>query len=227
MAATNTAMSLVLCLLVMIICSTHRLLHPQPQLAATAASSSSSPFSSRSKIGKDIIDKTVSFTLYQQETMNRTGYVVVPGVDALAPAPARVVVSDAGEPSADRQPFGSMYVFRDNLTVRADSSSRVAGVAEGTSISTSFDGEDGRRSVSVAKITLHHRGYRGSVSILGGTPNITRPSVYPVVGGTDDFLYAVGYVRSSPVDTRGRTRTTYKMELRLYWPPHAYFAPIP
>ncbi|KAF0918911.1 hypothetical protein E2562_027350 [Oryza meyeriana var. granulata] len=211
MAATNTATSLVLCLVM--IFSTHRLLQPLFHLAAAA---SSSPSSSRSKISKDVHDKTVSFTLYQQETMNRTGYVVVPGVDAAA-----------GQPTDDRGPFGSLYVFRDNLTVRADSSSRVAGVAEGSSISTSFDDEDGRRSLSLSKITVHHRGYRGSVSILGGTCNLTKPSVYPVVGGTGDFTYAVGYVRSSPVHSRGQSTQTYKMELRLYWPPHAYYAPIP
>uniref|UniRef100_A0A0D9V8J6 Dirigent protein n=1 Tax=Leersia perrieri TaxID=77586 RepID=A0A0D9V8J6_9ORYZ len=220
MAATNTAVSLVLCLLLLItIIFAHRLLHQ---------SSSSSSSSSRIKISKDVHDKTVSFTLYQQESMNRTGYVVVPGIDAAANPAGRSVIASAGDDEG-RWPFGSMYVFRDNLTVRADSSSRVAGVAEGNSISTSFDGEDGRRRLSSATITVRHRGYRGSVSVLGGTHNSTRPSVYPVVGGTGDFAYAVGYVRSSPVNSSGRssTETTYKMELRLYWPPHAYYAPTP
>ncbi|XP_006646531.1 uncharacterized protein LOC102708025 [Oryza brachyantha] len=226
MSATNTkATSLALLLVLITSGSVHQLLRCQLQLAVAAASPSPSPSSRRKIISKDVHDKTVSFTLYQQETMNRTGYVVVPGVDAAAPAAAGV--RDAGEPSEDRWPFGSMYVFRDNLTVRADSSSRVAGVAEGSSISTSFDGEDGRRSLSLAKITVRHRGYRGSVSVLGGTRNITQPSVYPVVGGTGDFAYAVGYVRSSPVRSRGPSTQTYKMELRLYWPPHAYYAPVP
>lgn len=207
MAATNTAMSLVLCLLVMIICSTHRLLHPQPQLAATAASSSSSPFSSRSKIGKDIIDKTVSFTLYQQETINKTSYMVVAGV------------AGAGV-SETTTPFGTVYVFRDDLTVRPERSSRVAGVVEGTSVTTSFDG---LRSLSLGKITLDHRGRRGSMSVLGGTHN-TRPSDCPVVGGTGDFAYAVGYVRTSPVNLRGSS-VTFKVEFHLYWPPYAHYAP--
>ncbi|KAL5228696.1 hypothetical protein ABZP36_016961 [Zizania latifolia] len=212
MEATNTkTTSLVLCLVV--ISTAHQLLHPQFNLPAATASSTSS----RSKISKDVHDKTVSFTLYQQETANKTGYLVVDGVDAAG-------VSQ--EPAADRRPFGSIYVFRDNLTVRADSSSRVAGVAEGSSISTSFDDDEGRRGLSLTKITVHHRGYRGSVSILGGTHNSSRPSVYPVSGGTGDFAYAVGYVRSSPVSSE-RSTLTYKMELRLYWPPHAYYAPIP
>ncbi|XP_044370863.1 dirigent protein 9 [Triticum aestivum] len=119
-------------------------------------------------------------------------------------------------------PFGTVYVFRDNLTVHADGASPVVGVAEGTSITTSLDG---LLSLSLAKITIHHRGHRGSVSVLGGTHN-TRQSDYPVVGGTGDFAYALGYVRSSPVDLRGST-VTYKMELRLYWPPYAPYAPTP
>lgn len=103
-----------------------------------------------------------------------------------------------------------------------DGASPVAGVAEGTSITTSLDG---LMSLSLAKITIHHRGHRGSVSVLGGTHN-TRPSDHPVVGGTGDFAYALGYVRSSPVDLRGST-VTYKMELQLYWPPYAPYAPTP
>ncbi|KAF7050113.1 hypothetical protein CFC21_058521 [Triticum aestivum] len=153
--------------------------------------------------------KTLSFTLYQQETINKTAYMVVDGV------------AGAGV-SQTTTPFGTVYVFRDNLTVHADGASPVVGVAEGTSITTSLDG---LLSLSLAKITIHHRGHRGSVSVLGGTHN-TRQSDYPVVGGTGDFAYALGYVRSSPVDLRGST-VTYKMELRLYWPPYAPYAPTP
>jgi hypothetical protein len=72
----------------------------------------------------------------------------------------------------------------------------MAGVMEGASITTSFDG---LHNLLAAKISLRHRGYRGSVSVLGGSHN-TKPSVYPVVGGTGDFLYTEGYVRSSPMD---------------------------
>ncbi|KAL6840163.1 hypothetical protein ACP4OV_029973 [Aristida adscensionis] len=154
--------------------------------------------------------KTLSFTFYQHETINRTAYIVVAGVDG------------AGV-SQTTTPFGTnIYVFRDELTVHADRASRVAGVAEGTSITTTLDG---LQSLSLAKVTISHRGRRGSVSVLGGTYN-TKPSDYPVVGGTGDFAYALGFVRSSPVDLLGRT-VTYKMELHLYWPPYARYAPVP
>uniref|UniRef100_A0ACD5V063 Uncharacterized protein n=1 Tax=Avena sativa TaxID=4498 RepID=A0ACD5V063_AVESA len=177
--------------------------------SSTAATPSPSPSSSNKTHDDGHGGRTLSFTLYQQETINKTAYMVVDGV------------AGAGV-SQTTTPFGTVYVFRDNLTVHADRASPVAGVAEGTSITTSLDG---LLSLSMAKVTIHHRGHRGSVSILGGTYNIG-PSDYPVVGGTGDFAYALGYVRSSPVDLRGST-VTYKFELQLYWPPYAQYAPTP
>ena len=148
------------------------------------------------------------FTVYQHDRLNETGYVVVTG--------------DEGAPSSDTtRPFGSIYVFRDDLTLHNDSDSPVAGVMEGTATTTSFDG---LHNLLAAKISLHHRGYRGSVSVLGGSHN-TKPSVYPVVGGTGDFLYTEGYVQSSPVDSDG-PRVMYTLEIHLYWPPYAKFAPV-
>lgn len=200
--ATNTrSASLLPCLTVMITVVLHVRLF---SLAAAAP-----PRSNKTRDDGGGGGKTLSFTLYQQETINKTAYMVVDGV------------AGAGV-SQTTTPFGTVYVFRDNLTVHADGASPVAGVAEGTSITTSLDG---LMSLSLAKITIHHRGHRGSVSVLGGTHN-TRPSDYPVVGGTGDFAYALGYVRSSPVDLRGST-VTYKMELQLYWPPYAPYAPTP
>jgi hypothetical protein len=200
-ATTSAARSLLLCLLVAFL---HRLqFHIPPVAAATSTSHN------KTESRQDGRGKTLSFTLYQHETINKTGYIVVDGV------------AGAGV-SQTTTPFGTIYVFRDDLTVRADRASPVAGVAEGSSITTSLDG---LQSLSLAKITVHHRGHRGSVSVLGGTYN-TKPSDYPVLGGTGDFAYALGYVRSSPVDLRGRT-VTYKMELHLYWPPYAHYAPVP
>lgn len=206
MAATTSAASasrgLLLCVLVAFV---HRLQFQIPPVAVAAA-----PATPKNKTeSRDGHGKTLSFTLYQHETINWTGYIVVDGV------------AGAGV-SQTTTPFGTIYVFRDDLTVRADRDSRVAGVAEGTSVTTSLDG---LQSMSLAKIAVHHRAHRGSVSVLGGTYN-TKPSDYPVVGGTGDFAYALGYVRSSPVDLRGRT-VTYKMELHLYWPPYAHYAPVP
>ncbi|KAM0862009.1 hypothetical protein ACQ4PT_045523 [Festuca glaucescens] len=196
--ATNTrSASLLLCLIAIV-------LHFQLFSLAAAAPSRSNKTRDDGHGGR-----TLSFTLYQQETINKTAYMVVDGV------------AGAGV-SQTTTPFGTVYVFRDNLTMHADRASPVAGVAEGTSITTSLDG---LLSLSMAKITIHHQGHRGSVSILGGTYNIG-PSDYPVVGGTGDFAYAVGYVRSSPVNLRGST-VTYKFELQLYWPPYAPYAPTP
>ncbi|KAL5228570.1 hypothetical protein ABZP36_016835 [Zizania latifolia] len=196
--AGSKTVSLVLCLTM--ICFVQQL--PCQFLYAAAASSSSQ--SDRSKEGHG---KTLRFNLYQQETVNKTSYMVVDGVAGAAA-------------SQTTTPFGTVYVFRDDLTVRADRSSRVAGVVEGGSITTSFDGLS---SLSMGKITVNHRGHRGSLSVLGGTHN-TRPSDCPVVGGTGDFAYAVGYVRTSPVDFRGST-LTIKVEFHLFWPPYAHHAP--
>lgn len=156
-----------------------------------------------------LADKSEVFTVYQHDRVNETGYVVVTG--------------PAGASSSDTtRPFGSIYVFRDVLTVHTGSSSAVAGVMEGTSTTTSFDG---LRNLLAARITLRHRGYMGSLSVLGGSHN-TRPSVYPVVGGTGDFLYAEGWVRQTPVDSDG-PELMHKLEINVYWPPYVKFAPVP
>ncbi|OAY82983.1 hypothetical protein ACMD2_13155 [Ananas comosus] len=150
--------------------------------------------------------RSLHFSLYQHETINKTGFIVVDGI-----AGAGVTQTTT--------PFGTIFVFRDNLTASAEpsaSASAVAGVAEGASITSSFDG---LCSLSLAKITLKIDGYKGSISILGGTHN-TKPSDYPVAGGTGDFLFVQGYIRSSPVDLNGPT-VVYKIDFFLYWPPYA------
>lgn len=198
MAATSAPKSLLLCLTAVAF-----LHHLQCQYPAAAATSLRKNWSSDG--GNE---RTLNITLYQQETINKTAYIVVDGV-----AGAGVSLITA--------PFGTIYVFRDDLTVRADRASPVAGVAEGSSIITSLDG---LQIVSLSKVTIDHRGYRGSVSVLRGTHS-TNPSESPVVGGTGDFAYALGYIRSSPVDLQGR-KMTYKVELHLYWPPYAHYAPV-
>ncbi|KAF8410303.1 hypothetical protein HHK36_002829 [Tetracentron sinense] len=102
------------------------------------------------------------------------------------------------------------------MTLAANGSSKTVGTCEGTSITSSLDG---LQSISIAKITLSLKHYKGSLSIVGGTHNI-KPSDHPVVGGTGDFLFVQGYVTSSPVDLKGLT-VVYKIEFHLYWPPYA------
>lgn len=150
--------------------------------------------------------KALHFSLFQHETINKTGYTIVSGV--------------AGEGVKETTiPFGTIFAFQDPMTTTPNASSRVAGIAEGTSITTSFDG---LRSISIAKITLNLKGHKGSVSVLGGTHNI-KPADHPVVGGTGDFMFVQGYVRSSPVDLEGLS-VVYKIEFHLYWPPYAAHA---
>ncbi|CAL9062086.1 unnamed protein product [Musa banksii] len=151
--------------------------------------------------------RSLHFSLFQQETINKTGYIVVDGVAG----------AGVGQTTT---PFGTIFVFNDGMTVTSNASSRVAGIAEGASITSSLDG---LRSVSFAKITLRIRGLQGSISIVGGTHNI-KPVDHPVVGGTDDFMFVGGYVRSSPVDLEGVT-VVYKIEFHLYWPPYAANGP--
>ncbi|XP_062178190.1 dirigent protein 19-like [Alnus glutinosa] len=147
--------------------------------------------------------KSLHFSLFQHETINKTGYIIVNGV--AGPAVGQTTT-----------PFGTLFAFEDPMTVAANRSSKLVGIAEGTSITSSLDG---LRSISIAKITLRLKNYKGSVSIVGGTHNI-KPSDHPVVGGTGDFLFVQGYVTSSPVDLEGIT-VVYKIEFHLYWPPYA------
>ncbi|KAL6224397.1 hypothetical protein ACLB2K_003252 [Fragaria x ananassa] len=147
--------------------------------------------------------KSLHFALFQHETINKTGYIVVNGV-------AGTGVSQT------TTPFGTLFVFQDPMTVTANRSSKVAGRAQGTSITSSLDGLE---SISIAKITLRLKHHSGSISIVGGTHNI-KPADHPVVGGTGDFKLVQGYVTSSPVNLQGLT-VTYKIAFHLYWPPYA------
>ncbi|XP_041022386.1 dirigent protein 19-like [Juglans microcarpa x Juglans regia] len=147
--------------------------------------------------------KSIHFALFQHETINKTGYIIVNGV--AGPGVSQTTT-----------PFGTLFAFQDPMTVTPKRSSKLVGIAEGTSITS---GLDGLRSISIAKITLSLKHHKGSVSIVGGTHNI-KPSDHPVVGGTGDFLFVQGYVTSSPVSLEGLT-VVYKIEFHLYWPPYA------
>ncbi|KDP43759.1 hypothetical protein JCGZ_22386 [Jatropha curcas] len=147
--------------------------------------------------------KSLHFSLYQHETINKTGYIVVNGV-----AGANL--------SQIALPFGTIFVFEDPMTITPNRTSKLVGIAEGTSVTSSLDG---LTSISVAKITLRLKHHKGSISIVGGTHNV-KPANHPVVGGTGDFLFVQGYVTSSPVDLSGLT-VVYKIEFHLFWPPYA------
>ncbi|KAJ1413316.1 Dirigent protein [Sesbania bispinosa] len=148
--------------------------------------------------------KSLHFSLFQHETINKTGYIIVNGIEGGAGI------------SETTTPFGTLFVFQDPLTVTTNRSSKLVGISEGTSITSSLDG---LRSISIAKLTLRLKNHKGSVSIVGGTNNV-KPSDHPVVGGTEDFMFVQGYVTSSPVDLKGLT-VVYKIEFHLYWPPYA------
>ncbi|KAL5706156.1 hypothetical protein ACHQM5_024362 [Ranunculus cassubicifolius] len=147
--------------------------------------------------------KSLHFSLFQHETINRTGYVIVNGVNGKGITQTTM-------------PFGTIYVFQDLLTIMPNPSSKVIGVCEGNSITSSLDG---LRSISVAKVSLTLKKYKGSLSIVGGTHN-TKPADHPIVGGTGDFVFVQGFVTSSPVDLEGLS-VVYKIEFHLYWPPYA------
>lgn len=146
---------------------------------------------------------SLHFSLFQHETINKTGYIIVNGV--AGPGVSQTTT-----------PFGTLFAFQDPMTLTANRTSKMVGTAQGTSITSSLDG---MQSISIAKITLNMKRHKGSISIVGATDNL-KPSDHPVVGGTGDFLFVQGYVTSSPVNLKGMT-VTYKIEFHLYWPPYA------
>ncbi|KAL5557406.1 hypothetical protein UlMin_039642 [Ulmus minor] len=149
--------------------------------------------------------KSLHFALFQHETINKTGYIIVNGVAGVGPGVTQTTTS-----------FGTLFAFQDPMTVAPNRSSKLVGIAEGTSITSSLDG---LRSISIAKITLRLKKLSGSISVVGGTHNV-KPADHPVVGGTGDFTFVQGYVTSSPVDLKGLT-VVYKIQFHLYWPPYA------
>ncbi|KAK7406921.1 hypothetical protein VNO78_08557 [Psophocarpus tetragonolobus] len=155
------------------------------------------------------LHKSLHFTLFQHATINRTGYVIVNGMKGEEGMSEKTI------------PFGTLYVFQDPLTAKANRSSKQRGTAEGTSITS---GLDGLSSILVAKLTLRVKNHKGSISIVGGINNLDR-SDYPVVGGTEDFLFVHGYVTSFPIDLKSPT-VVYKNEFHLYWPPYPPLASL-
>ncbi|KAK9285550.1 hypothetical protein L1049_024745 [Liquidambar formosana] len=147
--------------------------------------------------------KSLHFTLFQHEIMNKTAYIIVKG--ATGPGISQTT-----------SPIGTMVVIEDPITVSANRSSKVVGVAEAVSVTSTLDG---LQSITIAKVSLRMKNHKGSISLVGSTHNI-KPSDHPVVGGTGDFMFVQGYVTSSLAYLKG-LYFVYKVEFHLYWPPYA------
>nr|QQM18948.1 dirigent protein 13 [Kadsura heteroclita] len=149
--------------------------------------------------------RTLSFSVFQHEGLNKTGYVMVEGV--------------AGPPvGPTTASFGNIYVGNDPFTTEFDNSSKNVGFAEGEYITTSMDGY---RTLYIATYTLQIEQndsiWNGTISVLG-TVNNERNSTLPVVGGTGDFMSVQGYVFSYPVDTKDVQNVVYGVDFHLHWP---------
>ncbi|KAL9242820.1 hypothetical protein vseg_016784 [Gypsophila vaccaria] len=148
--------------------------------------------------------KSLHFTLYQHDTINKTDYLIVP-------SPLGTNITET------TSPFGTIGVITDPLTLTKDPTSKLIGHVESIAITSSFDGLD---TLSIARIRLHlENGLKGSISLIG-VLNATEPSDTAVVGGTADFLFVQGYVTASPVLLRSPSYV-YKQEFHLFWPPYA------
>lgn len=143
--------------------------------------------------------KSLHFTLFQHETVNQTIYTIVNGVKGL-----------------ETNPFGTFFTFRDPIKLTADPASKLVGIAEGTSVTTSFDG---MRALTVAKVTLNLERHKGSISVVGGSHTI-QPAEHVVTGGTGDFMFVQGTATTSPVQLKPPA-FIYKVEFHLYWPPYS------
>ncbi|XP_057531837.1 dirigent protein-like [Amaranthus tricolor] len=147
--------------------------------------------------------KSMHFTFYQHDIVNKTDFMIIKGITG-------------ADLSLTASPFGSIFILHDPLTISPDPSSDLIGHAEGATITSSFDGLD---NLSIGKFTLNFRAHKGSFSVLGSVNNL-KPSDIPVVGGTGDFMFVQGFLRSSLVDIKG-LYFVYKVEANLYWPPFA------
>ena len=147
--------------------------------------------------------KSLHFTLFQQIKLNKTDYIIVNGVAG----------AGFGQTTF---PFGTLIVSQDPMTLTPNSTSKVVGTWEAITIFTSMNGLDG---LAIFTVFLNLKHYKGSVSVVGVASNI-KASYVPVVGGTGDFLFVQGYVRTSPVVLTNPV-FVYKNEFHLYWPPYA------
>ncbi|KAL2905742.1 Dirigent protein 2 [Bienertia sinuspersici] len=148
--------------------------------------------------------RSAHFTLYLQETLNKTAYFIVKGV------------AGPGGMTVTANPFGSLFVYNDPLTETPDPNSKVMGHMEGTDVTSSFRGE---RAMCNIRTTLNLKGYKGELLNVG-VGYFNQVSEYPLVGGTGDFRFAQGYMTSSAVKLTGPT-TCYKIDFVLFWPPYA------
>ncbi|KAK9689063.1 hypothetical protein RND81_09G032700 [Saponaria officinalis] len=151
--------------------------------------------------------KSLKFTLYLHETINKTAYFVVKGVAG----PTGITKTSNS--------FGSLVVYQDPLTETPDPTSKVLGHVEGLATTSSFTGE---RTTCVSRMTLNIKGYKGELLNVE-TGYYNQVSELPFVGGTGDFRFAQGYIISTLFDLRGEG-ACYKTDFVIYWPPYAHLA---
>lgn len=157
--------------------------------------------------GNNLSPKSLQLTVYLHETINKTGYFIVKGVED--PKHLTKILSNS---------FGSLFAYNDPITETVDPSSKLLGYMEGSAVTTSFDGE---RVTCISRTILNLKGYKGELLNVGSA-HFVEVSELALVGGTGDFRFAQGYMTKSVVQRSGPT-TSYKVEFYLYWP-HAVLA---
>ncbi|KAI4384962.1 hypothetical protein MLD38_003043 [Melastoma candidum] len=134
-----------------------------------------------------------------------TMYVVYsPSITAangtVPPNATRVPVAGIQGMPFNLKQFGTVFVIDDNITATPDPTT-VIGVIQGTITVTSFDGSYIQFSVTFIFNSGPYA--NATLVVLGATDGRLTTLTAPVVGGTNAFLYATGFVTAEILYSQG------------------------